>query len=149
MKINLIKLRIKGTVGLFAASEIDKERLNKLDMGEHEADIKAGNNSDFHRKVMAFIRFCYNYWKSDREFLCESAQFDHFREGLTVTAGYFDEVYSLDSRVKLIAKSINYASMDDTQKAEYYSAIYNAAIDHIFHGCDRETERKLMEWMPR
>ena len=159
MKINVIKLLAPSKVTLtanfascvlFAADDFSAEKFKKLPHDKaFEIEVKIGRNPEFHAKVFKFLRFCFHYWKSDREFMSEESQFDKFREDLTIIAGFYEKCFDLDGGLSLKAKSISYANMEQDEFASFYSAIYNAAIANIFRGCDAEVERELIAYMPR
>ena len=127
--------------------EDDVEDLQKIKTGEViQANIKRWRNPQFHKKVFAFFNFCFEHWRSDREFMDEQGQRDVFRKHLTVLAGYYNEYYKLDGSVRIEAKSLAYANMEPREFEQCYHALVNAAMKHIFKGCGKETEQKLMRF---
>ena len=142
MKITIIK---HSGGFLSPASDIEAERLVKFkNNSEYEIDIKLSRHSGFHRKVFRFMNYCFVHWSSDKEFMNESAQFDCFRQNLTVLAGYYDELYTISgSQMRIQAKSLSYGSMSQDEFESFYSALIRAAMRHIFNGCDKEVEKKL------
>ena len=143
MKINFLK----NSGVLVPASDIDEQRFKRFKSGHvYAVEIKLSRNSDFHGKMFAFLGFCYEHWAGDREFLSDAGQFDYFRKELTILAGFSDEYYSLDGSVRVEAKSLSYASMNQQQAEECYSAMINAAMAHIFVGCGVEVEQRLISF---
>lgn len=111
------------------------------------ADVKKKQrNPAFHNKVFSFLRFCFDHWASDREFMNEAAQFDVFRNHLTVIAGYYDSCYTIDGSVRIEAKSLAYDKMDADEFKQVYTALINAAVRKIFNNCDYDIEQKLMSF---
>lgn len=136
MKIEIFKQA--GGV-LIPASDTEAEKLTKFKTGEqYTIEIKRTRNPAFHRKVFAFFGYCFEFWASEREFISESKQRDIFRNHLTVLAGFYDEFYGIDGRVRIEAKSLSYGSMSQAEFEECYSALINAAMRHIFKGVDDE-----------
>lgn len=132
---------------LTPASDIEAEKMAAFKTGDlYNVEIKRHRNPQFHRKVFEFMNFCFHHWKSDREFMNESAQFDVFRKNLIVLAGYYEEFYTISGTVRIEAKSISYANMSQSEFEELYSALINAAMRTIFKDCDKYTENKLMEF---
>ena len=54
--------------------------------------------------------------------------FDTARKELTVMAGFYDVVSKLDGSVKLLAKSLRFASMDNEEFAKVYSSVIDVAL---------------------
>lgn len=133
MKINFIK---QAGGSLLPANEIEADRLKRFKTGEmYEVDIVTTRNPRFHGKVFAFFNFVYNYWSADKtewEYFDEKTQFDTFRKNLTVLAGYKEVSYTIDGRVRVEAKSLSFANMDQEGFEQCYSALINAAIKNIF-----------------
>jgi len=142
MKVDLIK----HPGGVFSpASEMEAERVQKLKNGEqYQFEFKLTRNPEFHRKVMAFFRFCFNYWKGENEFQCEQKQFDVFRSNLTCLAGFYEEYYNIKGEVRVEAKSISYGEMSQEEFEKLYNSLINAAIKHIFKDADENTYNQLL-----
>lgn len=141
MKIEMIK----EAGGVFRpVNDMEYEKTVKFKTGEqYEVDIKLSRSPSFHRKVFAFFGYCFQYWKGENEFQCESKQFDVFREHLTVLAGYYDTYHSINGSVRVEAKSLAYSSMTQEEFEKCYIALTNAAMKHIFKGCDESVYNKL------
>lgn len=142
VKINVVKM----AGGMLAPySDLDAERLGKFKTGvAYPVEIKRSRNPDFHGKVFAFFNFCFEHWSGDREFMDEAGQFDVFRRHMTVLAGYYDTFYNIAGEVRIEAKSISYANMEQQEFEELYSALIRVAVKRIFAGCDESIENKLM-----
>lgn len=133
MKINFVKQ--SGGL-LVPADDSEAERMKRFKTGEqYEIEIKQSRNPAFHRKVFAFFGFCYEYWCANGtnwEMMSDDGQRDVFRKNLTVLAGYYDEFVSISGSVRIEAKSLAYANMDQEEFERCYSALINAAIKHVF-----------------
>lgn len=111
------------------------------------AEVKLSNrNPGFHGKVFKFLRFCFDHWASDREFMDEAGQFDVFRKHLTVLAGFYNSYYSIKGDVRIEARSLSYSKMDNEEFKQCYTALINAAVRNIFKDCDYDIEQKLMSF---
>lgn len=127
--------------------EMEAEKLKKFKSNElYEIDIKRTRNPQFHRKVFAFFKFCFEHWRGDREFMDEEGQFKVFRNQLTVNAGYYDEYYKFDGSVRVEAKSLAYGNMDQEEYEKCYVALTNAAMRTIFKGCGDNTYNQLLSF---
>jgi len=146
MKINFIKMP-GGT--LTPASDIESERLNRFKNGiVYEVEIKGGErrHRGFHGKVFAFMNHCFAYWcgnNTEAQYQDEAAQFNYFRERLTIKAGYYDLVVDLNGNTMVKARSLSFDKMDQETFESFFNAIINAALATIFQGADDETCNKL------
>ena len=141
MKIDMIKQA--GGI-LVPASDIESESMKRFKTGEqYQIEIKLSKNAQFHRKTFSFFNFCFEHWRSDKEFMDEKGQFDVFRKNLTVMAGFYKEFFNLMGEVRIEADSISFSNMDNETFEQHYNALINAAMKHIFVGCGREIEDQL------
>jgi len=132
---------------LSPASEYAAERLEKFKNGEqYEIEIKLTRNPQFHAKVFAFFKFCFEHWRSDREFMDERGQFDVFRNNLTVLAGYYDTYYNIKGEPRIEAKSLSFANMDQEDFESCYQALIAAAMRTIFIDCGPDVEERLISF---
>lgn len=145
MKIEMVKM---AGGSLAPVSDLESEKMQRFKNGEqYSVEIKLSRNPDFHRKVFAFFGFCFEHWSGGHEFHCEQRQFDVFRAHLTVLAGFYESYHGIDGRVRIEAKSISYSATSQEEFEQLYTALINAAIKHIFKGCDdAEIYEKLMRF---
>ena len=145
MKLNILKQ--PGGV-LSPADDIAAEYLTKLKTGEvYPVEIKRSRNPHHHKKVFAFFQFAFNYWRGECEFQEEAAQFDSFRKQLTIQAGYYNQVWTLDGQgFTLEAKSLSYGNMSQTEFEEFAVAMQNAAMATIFQGANERVIQELMSF---
>lgn len=109
--------------------------------GQYTIELKTTRNPRFHRKMFGFFKFCFQHWCASNaglEFADETTQFETFRKNLTVLAGFRDVSWTIDGRMRVDAKSLSYAEMDDEEFERCYNAMIGAAITHIFGGIDDE-----------
>ncbi|SUT85398.1 Protein of uncharacterised function (DUF1367) [Actinobacillus ureae] len=137
--MQLEMLKMAGGV-LVPLNDEQAEALAKFKTGEqYQIEIKQARNPAFHRKVFAFFKFCFEHWSADKtewQFQDEQAQFDTFRKNLTVLAGYFDKTYTIKGDVRIEPKSLAYGNMAQAEFERCYNSLINAAMKHIFKGCD-------------
>lgn len=121
---------------LLPAFDTEAERLERFKSGFiFPVEIKQTRNPGFHGKVFSFLQFCFEHWSADQtdaRFKTSAAQFDTFRKNLTVLAGYRDITFTIDGRTRVEPKSLSFANMEQGEFEECYSALINAAIQHIF-----------------
>jgi len=91
-------------------------------------------NPRFHRKAFALFKFIYqalpepeviNFRGAD---IVPTKCFETVRKELTVMAGFYDVVGKVDGTVKLTAKSLSFASMDEDEFRNVYSALINVGL---------------------
>lgn len=142
---------IKRNLGLFPCSDWDIDEISEIaDESVFDIELKTKRNYEFHRKVFAFMRYCFDHWDESltkHKHKKPSVQFHEFRSELTILSGYYDEVYSINGSVKLVARSISYSKMAEEDIQAFYSALINAALEHIFKGCnDDNITNRLMSF---
>ncbi|WP_446470611.1 DUF1367 family protein [Xenorhabdus stockiae] len=142
---------VKSPGGVFVpAFEHDLLRLTKFKNGEmYTADIKLTRNPAFHRKMFAFFKFCFEHWSADKaglDCMDEHSQFTRFRKDLTILAGFYEQTVRLNGEIRTEAKSLSYANMEPDEFERCYSAMINAALRHIFRGCNQITENRLLSF---
>jgi len=123
--------------------------MKRFKTGEmYVVEIKLTRNPAFHRKIFAFFNFCFEHWNDEgREFMDHKSQYDLFRNKLTIAAGYYTECYDpITGELELKAESLSYDNMEQEYFERCYSAIVNAALDHIFGKCDEDTVNQLLSF---
>ncbi len=134
MKVNFIKQ--PGGV-LAPADEKEADRLNRFKTFEmYEVEIKLTRNPAFHRRVFAFFNFVFQHWSADKtewKHMNEHSQYETFRKNLTVLAGYRVVTYTIDGSLRVEAMSLSFSSMTQEEFEACYSALINAAIEHVFN----------------
>ena len=145
MKLEFIKMA--GGI-LMPADDIASEKMTKFKTGEqYQVDIKRTRNPQFHRKMFAFFNFCFEHWAGGHEFQDESLQRDEFRKQLTISAGFYDQVFSINKTdFTIVAKSLSFANMDQEEFEQCDSALIQAAMSSIFKSSDEQTLSRLMSF---
>lgn len=132
---------IKLAGGTFVpAFEFESTALQKFKNNEqYEVEIKNPRNPQFHKKVFAFFNFCFEHWSADKtdwKYFDEKEQFNRFRKDLTILAGYKVVTYKLDGSFNIEAKTLKYSGMEQDEFERCYTALIQAAMDHVFKGCN-------------
>lgn len=145
MKINFIKM--PGGL-LQPANDIEAKRMERLKSGHtFEIDIKQSRNQGYHGKMFSFFTFCFEYWRGGNEFQDDKAQFDEFRKGLTIQAGFYNQVFNLDGEVSISAKSLSFESMEQEEFESCCNAMMQAALNTVFVGADQNTINRLYNYL--
>lgn len=84
-------------------------------------EVKQERNYKFHKKFFALITMVFDNQEiyTDRDVL---------RYDLTIEAGFWNEHVDFNGEIKRTAKSISFASMDDTEFSSLYNAFVMAVI---------------------
>ncbi|PPC85259.1 MAG: hypothetical protein CTY37_08580 [Methylotenera sp.] len=141
-EITLVKLPDGKLEGLSdsdkAAYKRFKSRLSNLEAGELvEIEALLPRNSKFHRKFFALINLGFEHWDSGRTHkkykgVEVTKNFDRFREDVLVLAGFYDQVFDLNGKMKLVAKSIKFARMEQDEFERLYSASLDVLLAKVF-----------------
>ena len=131
----LVKLPDGKLEGL---SELDKvayakfkAKLKNLEPGELcELAIKLPRNGKYHRKFFLMLTVGFDMWETGRKQKMYKGQpvtkkFETFREDILIMAGHYEQTFGMNGKLKLIAKSISFASMDQPE----FEVIYNSVLD--------------------
>ncbi len=132
----------------------DSELMRKIPLGSLiECEYSKKRNPLFHRKFFALLNLGFEYWnppEADWRGFKAVKNFDVFREQVTILAGFREVTYNLDGSVKVKAKSISFANMDDPQFEEVYSkvldVIWNKIMTTVFDD-KRELENAVNQLM--
>ena len=145
MKLEFIK---QAGGNLTPADDFSAEKLLKFKTGgQYTVDIKRTRNPVFHQKMFVFFKFCFDHWAGGHEFQDESTQFDSFRKQLTITAGYYDQVFNLNKTdFTLEARSLSFGNMEQEEFEQCYHSIIQAAMTSIFKTADDQQLAQLMRF---
>ena len=103
------------------------------------ADVRQPRNPLFHRKFMSLLRVGFEYWQPgevDKKHGVPEKNFDQFREDVTILAGFYFPVVRTDGTVRIKAKSISFASMDEEEFERLYQAILTVLLERVLIGMD-------------
>ncbi|MDW6094034.1 DUF1367 family protein [Vibrio rhizosphaerae] len=133
-KLNLVK----DISGLKPLGSDDLDLMQKVPLGSLlECDFSQKRNPKFHRKFFALLNLGYEYWEPEtKEWRGHRAvkNFEVYREQITILAGYFEATYNLDGSVKVRAKSISFANMDEIEFQELYSKVLDITWNKVLSG---------------
>jgi len=93
-----------------------------------KAVITKPRNIKFHRKFFSLLNFGFDYWQpapAEWQGIQAEKSFKIFREQTTILAGYREVTHNLDGSVKVVAKSISFAKMEDDEFEKLYKAVFN------------------------
>jgi hypothetical protein len=127
-----------------------------IDAGEGEVfsvEVKKMRNGKFFRKWWALVNLAYEAWSDglpavDINGTRVLPNFDEFRKDVTIKAGFYESVFSLNGDLKLSAKSISWAAMNEQTFEELYQATITAILRFVLPG-RRLTPESLNAWVEK
>lgn len=131
-------LLAKSSAGLVPVDMHASDYLHKIKMGaELIAEVRQPRNPQFHRKFMSLLRVGFEYWEpgevSSKHGKPEK-NFDQFREDVTILAGFFYPVIRANGDVRIKAKSISFASMDEEEFSRLYQTVLTVLFERVLVG---------------
>jgi len=141
----MINLRKVGVGTIIPADEESSNFVDKLKLNEViSADFKKPRNYKFHKKYFALVNFAYENWEPEAfedskwKDIVPEKSLERFRKDLIILSGHYDAVYRVDGSVRIEAKSISFASMNEETFAELYDATINVILKKILKNYTRE-----------
>ena len=93
-------------------------------------------NPKFHRKMFALLSLGMSAWIAPNELEYKgrpvAKSFDRFRRDIVILAGHYEAVVTLKGEVRLEAKSLSFASMDEAEFERVYAGVLTVLWDRIF-----------------
>lgn len=114
-----------------------KSRIKKLEPGEVvEIEAKLPRNSKHHRKYFALLNLGFEHWESSRKHKTYKGKpvtksFESFREDVLILAGFYEQTFNIKGELKLEAKSIKFAKMEQPEFEDLYSKTINVLLEHV------------------
>lgn len=95
------------------------------------SDFKKVRNYKFHKKYFALIGFAFDQWEPKDGLTYQGIPVqknkERFRKDVAILAGFFESTVNLKGQVRLEAKSISFAQMDEIE----FEALYSATVDVV------------------
>lgn len=159
-EILLVKLPDGKLEGLSDADKLAykrfKSRLHNLEAGEICAiDAKLPRNGKYHRKFFKMMTIGFDAWEPARQNksykgMAVAKNYDRFRSDVLILAGHYEQTFSLDGKLKLEAKSISFASMDQPEFEEIYNSCLDVLLADVLKTyAGREEVNNIVEKMLR
>jgi hypothetical protein len=141
-EINLVKLPDGKLRGMSERDQVAyarfKSRLANAEAGEViEIEAKLPRNSRHHRKYFALLNLGFEHFESNRKHKTYKGKpvtksFESFREEVLILAGFYEQTFTLKGELKLEAKSIKFAKMEQPEFEDLYSKTINVLLEHVF-----------------
>lgn len=143
----------KGPRGsLLPADDEQAALLDKIPAGALvRVSLSQVRNPKFHRKFFALLGYAYGMWRDmqpPREYKGNPVvtSFERFREEVTILAGHCEPVWNIRGEMRLQAKSISFAKMDDDAFERFYSTMIDVLLQKVLHN-DRLTPEKMRAYV--
>lgn len=124
-----------------------------LELGElMKLNFTIPRNPRFHRKFFAMLDVGFEAWEPERgrvrRFWRGSAiakSRDQFRHDVIILAGFYEASYALDGTLRLTAKSMSFAKMDDIEFEKLYSAVADVLLQKVLTKYTRDDLDDVVE----
>lgn len=132
---------------LIPANEEEAEKLTKIKNGQVlRLDMAKMRNGAFFRKWWVLAKFAYDIWAETMKPATYKGQpvrpnMERFRKDLIILAGYYDATYNVRGEVRLDAKSLSWAKMDEETFEKLYSATIDAVLQKVLNRPDLTPEK--------
>lgn len=120
---------------LVPANDEAVEAVTKFKLGRpFKAIIKMVRNYLFHQKYFTLLNFAYDLWEPKLPTYkgqVVQKEREEFRKNIIILAGYGYPVFDIFGNLKMRAKSISFASMEQEEFEKLYSATVNVILEKV------------------
>jgi len=138
---DILVTKAQGGV-LIPIDDASRDYIAKLKLGDAvRVKVTRLNNPKFHRKLMALFQVGFEAWEpGEHTYRGEviAKNFDQFRSNVVVLAGYYETSVTLKGEIRLTAKSISFASMDQDEREKLYSAVIDVILQRVLRNYTRD-----------
>ena len=110
---------------------LEKVRLG----GDVWGEFTKARNGQFHKKFFTLLDLAFDTWEpgEERQFRGQPVQKnrERFRAEMLILAGHCEAVFSVKGEMRLIAKSISFAAMDDIELERVYRSVLAVVWEHV------------------
>lgn len=120
---------------LVPTNEMSRELVGKIAMGKVlVGEFRQQRNPRFHAKVICLLRFAFDLWDApalEYKGIPVAKTFERFRKDITILAGHYEATVNMRGEVRLEAKSISFAKMDEAEFSAYYQTLLAVVWERI------------------
>jgi hypothetical protein len=112
------------------------------------ATVKMQRNPRFHRKFFALLNLAFDHWEpvaATYKGQVVGKNFDQFRNDIVCLAGFGEVAVNLRGETRVTAKSISFASMDQSEFDDLYNATVNVILKHVLTNYSRDDLDNVMD----
>lgn len=143
-----MKLRFQKQLDYLIPFDAESEQwlLTKKNGDYFDVEIKTPRNYRFHKKFFKLLDISFPYWKPeiDSKYGEVLKGFDQYREAVTIQAGYYEQYFTLKGEVRIVAKSISFAAMDEEEFSVFYDQAVNVIVADVMVGYTVEQIHELI-----
>ena len=130
---------------LMPASDQDAELLKYIKIGHPtKLTFKRVRNYQYHKKYFALLNLAFDYWEPDEDQLGEK-NFEQFREDVIILSGFYHQRIRLDGSIRVTAKSISFANMNEDEFEKMYARTIDVIIKHVLKNYTGEMLRSIVD----
>ena len=130
---------------LVPATDHDAELLSHIKIGQPtKLTFTRVRNYVFHQKYFVLLNLAFDYWEPDEDQVGEK-NFDQFRSDVIILAGFYEQWIRLDGSIRVVAKSISFASMSEDDFDKLYSKTIDVIIKYVLTNYTGQALRSLLE----
>ena len=118
----------KCSSGLYPSDEVNDQKLASIANGEYKVTITKERNLYQHRRYMSLLNLLFSLWDVDD---AQYKNFDMFRKNMAILSGYYEQAYDFNGIIRLEAKSISFAKMDEVEFMGLFSKTIDVALQHV------------------
>ena len=127
------------------ASDQDAELLKYIKIGHPtKLTFKRVRNYQYHKKYFALLNLAFDYWEPGEDQLGEK-NFEQFREDVIILSGFYHQRIRLDGSVRVTAKSISFANMNEDEFEKMYAKTIDVIIKHVLKNYTGEMLRSIVD----
>lgn len=128
--------------------------IQKMKAGElTHADFKRVRNYRFHKKYFALLDFAFEQWEPRGGLTYKGIPVaknkERFRKDLIILAGFYESTVNIRSEVRLEAKSISFAQMDEIEFEALYSKTIDVVLQRILKNYSRDDLNAVVDELLR
>lgn len=115
------------------------KRITNLEPGEISfLDFIIPRNGKFHRKFFAMLDVGFDAWNPPRKRRTYKKREitknrEQFREEIIILAGFYEQTFNLKGEMRLRARSISFAKMEQPEFEQLYSAVVDVLLREVLH----------------
>lgn len=149
------KVKTAHMWALIPAHESDLEAVKKLPAHQPiRVKVTKIRNVQFHRKYFALLNYAFEVWSPPVGNTAIPAalfgeeiekNFDRFRHDIIILCGFYDAHYRLNGEIRLEAKSISFAKMDQDEFERLYDKTIDVIIKHVLRNYTGDELRAVVD----
>lgn len=125
------------------------EYIAKLKLGGGvTASVKQKRNVKFHRKFFKLLDLAFDAWEPAEKIYkgqVVAKNREQFRNDITILAGFYETTINLKGEVRLVAKSISFANMEQEEFDKVYNRVVDVILQRVLTSYDRDDLDAVMD----